>query len=62
MYATLYNSLDVILFLMDHEAMYNLEQDAVIRTKSGPYFINAGATPLHVAAIGAEQYVIDAFF
>lgn len=24
MYATLFNSLDVVLFLMDHEAMHNL--------------------------------------
>lgn len=47
---------------MDHEAMHNLAQDVVVRTKAGAFFIPANCTPLHVAAVGAEQYVIDAYF
>ena len=62
MYATLFNTLDVILFLMDHEAMYNLEQDTIIKSRGGAFYVPAGCTPLHIAAVASEQYVIDAYF
>ncbi|CAL6003708.1 Conserved_hypothetical protein [Hexamita inflata] len=62
MYATLFNTLDVILFLMDFEGMLNMEQDALVRTESGAFVIPAGCTPQHLASVVADQFVIDAFF
>lgn len=62
MYATLFNTLDVVLFLMDFEGMLCLDQDCLVKSKTGAFFIPSGLSPLHIAAVVADQFIIDAFF
>lgn len=54
MYATMFNTLDVVLFLMDFEGMLNLEQEALVMSPAGPFYLKEGSTPLHLAAVVAD--------
>ena len=61
MYALCYNTLDVVVLLMDHEAMLDVEREACVRTPLGTFLLQPGLTPLHMAAVCSAQPVIDAF-
>jgi len=54
MYAILCNSLEVVLFLMDFEGMLHLEQETLVKSTSGAFFLPKKASPLHLAAVVAE--------
>ena len=62
MYAVLHNELDVILFLMDFEGMIPLQCDTLVKSTAGAFYVPQGSYAIHLAAVCAEQYVIDAFF